>query len=123
LDELDVLIVGEALASRVEHDLGEVKADAHNLGAITLEECEHTAISRPEVEDATSVGRDMLEQDALPLRAVRESVRSIQIAQDTLGSGPLVSWHTRIIGHYHRPQVARSAGQLTTVSRSSASVI
>jgi hypothetical protein len=31
LDELDALIVGKALACRVEHDLGEVKADANDL--------------------------------------------------------------------------------------------
>jgi hypothetical protein len=95
--ELDALIAGEAVACRVEHDLREVKADANDLGAIALEKRQQAAVSRPEVEDTTNVIRDMLEQDALSLCAARESIRPVEIAQDTLGDSPLAGGHARII--------------------------
>ncbi len=86
LDELDALIVGEALACRAEHDLGEIKADANDLGTIAVEKREQATVSRPDVEDAMSVVRDVLQQDTLPLCAVREPIRPVEIIQDTLGS-------------------------------------
>ena len=91
------LIAGKALARRVEHDLGEVNADTNDLGTTLLQKREQTTISRPEVQNATSLIRDMLEQDALSLRAVWESIRPVQIARDTLRGSPLVSRHALII--------------------------
>jgi hypothetical protein len=40
----------------------------------------------------------MLEQNALSLLTVREPIRPVQIAQDTLRGHPLVSGHALIIG-------------------------
>ena len=73
-DELDAPFVGEALACRPQHDLGEVEAHAERLGAANQEEGEQTPVARPEVEDAPGVAGHLLEQDALPLRAVRVGV-------------------------------------------------
>jgi hypothetical protein len=97
LDEFDALIIVEPLACLLEHDLGEIKAHANNLGAITLEKRKQASVSRPEVEDAMSVARELFEQDTLSLSAAWESIRPVEIAQDTLGSSPLVGRHACII--------------------------
>jgi hypothetical protein len=71
LDELDALVVGEARACRLEHELGEIKAHTVHLGAIDTQQGEQAAVTGPEVEDATSVARNMLKQHAFSLGARR----------------------------------------------------
>src|ERR1700730_14426212 len=97
LEDLDAPIVGEALACCCEHGLGEVKADTSDLGTLALQERQQAAVSRAEVKHATSVIGEMLEQDALSLCTVWESVCPVEIAQDTLGESPLARLHPRII--------------------------
>lgn len=91
LDELDALVAGEALASRLEHGLGKVKADTKRLVAIDPEKGEQAAVARPEVEDATNVARHMLEQDVLSLRATRILVGPAEITMNMLGGRPFLS--------------------------------
>jgi hypothetical protein len=50
LDELGALIAGEAPACRLEHEFGEVKAHANQVGLIDAEEGEQAAVARPEVK-------------------------------------------------------------------------
>jgi hypothetical protein len=96
-DELDALVVGEALACRFEHELREVEADTMYLAAIDPEKGEQTTVARPEVEDATSLARHLLDQDALSLRAARRGVRSGQVALGVLGGRPLLSCHAPML--------------------------
>jgi hypothetical protein len=100
LDDLHAVVTGEALARRVEHDLGEVEAHAERLGAIRQEQGEQPAVARAEVEDATGVTRNEVEEDALPLGTARKLVRPVEIVINVLGAGPLLARH----GAYSRFQ-------------------
>src|SRR5438105_4162517 len=100
--ELDALIVGEALACRLEHELGEVKTHTKHLGAIDPKKGEQATVPRPEVEDATRVVRHMLDQDPLSLCAARIPIRPAEIAMDMVGGRPLLGGHAFIIGLAHR---------------------
>ena len=67
------------------------------LAAIDLEKGEQATVARPEVEDATSVTRHLLDQDALSLRAVRIGVRSGQVAVGVLSGRPFLGCHTPML--------------------------
>jgi hypothetical protein len=74
----------------LEHELGEVKAHTEHLAATGPQKGEQAAVARPQVEDATSVARHMLEQDALSLGAARGVVGPGEIPTDMLGGGPFL---------------------------------
>ncbi len=93
LHELDVLVVREALACRPEHELGEVKTHAEHFAVINLEKGEQAAVARAEVEDAPSVARHMLEQDALSLCPAWILIRPAEIPTDMLGGRPFLGGH------------------------------
>jgi hypothetical protein len=93
LDELDPLVVGEALMCRLEHGLGEVKADTKHLRATNSEQSEQATVARAEVEDPTSVARHVLEQDAVSVSTTWIPIRPAKIAADVLGVGPLLRGH------------------------------
>jgi hypothetical protein len=74
-DELYAPVGGEALACRLQRDIGEVEPHTEHPAAIDLEEGEHPPIAGSEVEDAPGVAGYLLEQDALSLlRAMRIGV-------------------------------------------------
>jgi hypothetical protein len=108
LDELDAVVIGKPLACRLEHEIGEVKAHAAHLAPIDLEKGEQAAVARPEVEDATSVVGDMLEQDALSLRSARISIRPVEIPSYMLRRRPLVVGWVLTIRLSHRPERKRN---------------
>ncbi len=84
-DKLDPAVAGEALACRLQHDVGEVEADAAQLLAIDLQKGKQAAVARAQVKDAASITRHLLEQHALAFRASRELVGPKQVAMNTLG--------------------------------------
>src|ERR1700728_4063822 len=104
LDELDTPVISEALACRVEHDLGEVNTDANDLGTIALQQREQATVARSEVKYATTVARYLFEQDALSLCAMREAVGPVEIVQDALRVSPLAH---RSIDHQDIMRVGR----------------
>jgi hypothetical protein len=92
--ELDPLVAGEPLARLAEHEIGEVETHARHLRTLALEQGEQSAVAGTQVEDAPSLERHVLEQDALSLEAMRELVGSIEIATDfPLVECPLLAWH------------------------------
>jgi hypothetical protein len=97
LDDLDALVVGEALARRVEHEGREVEADAEHPRAVGLEQGEQAAVAGAEVEDARGAAGHVVEQDALALRAPRVLARQAQVAMDVLGGRPLLGGHGRTL--------------------------
>lgn len=96
--EIHAVVVRKALACRLEHELGEVDAHTKHFGSIDLEKGEQPPVARPEVEDATSISRHVLEQDALSLCAARIAVRPAEIALNVLGGRPFPGGHAF---HYH----------------------
>jgi hypothetical protein len=100
LDELDAVVAREAPARRLEHELGEVKSDAERVGPVGLQQGEQATVAGPEVEDATNIARDLLGQDALALRAVRNVVRPGEIAVGVLDGCPFLG---RDAGMLSRP--------------------
>jgi len=58
LDELDALVAGEAVAGRIEHELGEVQAHPVHAGTTGLQEGEQPTVARAEVEENPAVCKD-----------------------------------------------------------------
>jgi hypothetical protein len=98
LYELDALVAGEALACCFEHELGEIERHATHMRTVDPQHGEQASVAGPEVEDATSVARYVIEQHALALRAAGVLVRELEIARDVLGGHPLLGGHAVIVG-------------------------
>ena len=125
LDQLDPLIAGEAVARRLEHDVGEVEPDPANVRAITHEQGQEATVARPEVEHATHFARHVVEQDALALSSAREFVGSAETAIDVLSGGPFLGVQASLseaVASHTRNVVASSAantgGTMRDVPRS-----
>src|SRR5215207_6277519 len=85
IDHLDPPLAGEALAGGRQHQLGEVDTDSARRWARGEDHGEQASVAGAEVEDAAYAAGDVVEQDALPLEAVRERIRALAIAPDPLG--------------------------------------
>jgi len=94
-DELDAFVAGEALAGRVEHELGEVQAHPVHAGPVDLEQGEQAAVAGSEVEDAARVARHLLGQHALSLRTVPDAVGQREVPVNVRSGGPFLGGHRR----------------------------
>ncbi len=94
--ELDATLVCEPLACGLEHRLGDVETHAGAVWSVRSQQGEQASIPRAKIEDSAGVARHVLEQDALTLGAVRQRVRTGEVAQRMLWVPPLAR---RTVGH------------------------
>jgi hypothetical protein len=101
LYERDASVLGEALARRLQHGLGEVEAHADNPGATAREETEEPPVPCSEVEDAPGIAGHLFEHGALSLRAARIGVSPGEVAQRVFRGRPFFGRHARILTVEH----------------------
>jgi hypothetical protein len=97
LEELDAIVVGEALTCRLKHGLGEVEAHPDHPGSIAQKQAEEPSVARPEVEDAPSIAWHLFEQGAFSFGAARVGVGPGEVAQRVLCGSPFFGRHARIL--------------------------
>ena len=87
--EAHARLIGESIASRRQHRLGKVEAHTEAVGSVAPQQPQQPSIAGTQVEDPSGVARDMIEQDALTLGAVRKRVGPGEVAQRVLRVLPL----------------------------------